>query len=317
MARYLALALSIFCSWAAMALVAFAENPFDGSPPANPEPAAAEDNPFAAPPGSAAPATAQDNPFAASPGDAEPAATADNPFAANPFAGRVQQVLLDDGPRRVLTPARKAPSRTSSPSRRSPSDARLEARIRAALDEPTKMEFIDTPLQDAIEWFKDYHKIEIQLDTRALEDVGVGSDTPVRGSVDGISLASALQLLLDDLDATFVIRHGTLLITTNDAAREMSDLRVYDIAELVGPQVDPCEVGEVLQRVLPATLVVQPAKRPSSAADAARVETRIVPFRNLLVIRARLQDHDEIERLLADFKAKLQAKPQNEPDAKP
>ena len=47
-----------------------------------------------------------------------------------------------------------------------------EKRIREALAEPTKMEFNEMPLQDAVTFIKDYHAIEIQLDTRALEDAG-------------------------------------------------------------------------------------------------------------------------------------------------
>ena len=40
-----------------------------------------------------------------------------------------------------------------------------------------------------IDYLKDYHKIEIQLDKKALDDVGIGSDTPVTKNLKGITLA--------------------------------------------------------------------------------------------------------------------------------
>ena len=43
------------------------------------------------------------------------------------------------------------------------------ARICKALKEPTVVEFVDAPLQDVVDFFKDLHNIEIQLDTKALE----------------------------------------------------------------------------------------------------------------------------------------------------
>ena len=75
-----------------------------------------------------------------------------------------------------------------------------EKRIHDALKSPTQLEFIETPLSDVIDYLKDYHNIEIQLDNKALTDVGIGSDTPVTKNLKGISLRSALRLLLGDLE---------------------------------------------------------------------------------------------------------------------
>ncbi|MEX0714329.1 MAG: hypothetical protein WD278_18480, partial [Pirellulales bacterium] len=51
-----------------------------------------------------------------------------------------------------------------------------EERIKQALEAPTELDFIDTPLNDAIDILKARHGIEIQLDGPALLDAGVGSD---------------------------------------------------------------------------------------------------------------------------------------------
>jgi hypothetical protein len=47
-----------------------------------------------------------------------------------------------------------------------------ETQIEKALAEKTDMQFVDTPLTKVVEYLKDKHKIEIQLDRKALEEVG-------------------------------------------------------------------------------------------------------------------------------------------------
>jgi hypothetical protein len=198
----------------------------------------------------------------------------------------------------------------AAPASKDSPDPEREAAIREALKRPTQMEFTETPLQDAVDFLKDYHGIEIQLDNRALENEDIGSDSPITRHVRGMSLASALRLLLNDIDATFVVRDGTLLITTRRAAAHMTDLRVYAINELVGDGVEPVKVAEVLRSALASGCAVpqdQAAAKGPAIADPSPTNATMVPFRNLLVIRATLQDHDEIQKLLAEFKAKLKA----------
>jgi hypothetical protein len=110
-----------------------------------------------------------------------------------------------------------------------------ETRILAALDEKTELDFTDQPLQDAIDYLQQRHEINIQLDTKALSDAGVGSDTPITRSIKGITLRSALKLLLSDLDLTYVIRNEVLMITSKTEAENMLSTRVYPVADLVIP----------------------------------------------------------------------------------
>jgi hypothetical protein len=108
-----------------------------------------------------------------------------------------------------------------------------EKKIQEALKSPTRMEFTEMPLQDAVAYLKDFHDIEIQLDNRALEDAGVGADTPVTRTVNGISLKSALRLLLGEYDLTYIIKDEVLLITTQDKADTELITKAYPVADLV------------------------------------------------------------------------------------
>jgi hypothetical protein len=110
-----------------------------------------------------------------------------------------------------------------------------EEQIFKALQDPTQLEFFDTPLGDVIGYLEDLHGINIELDTRALAAVSISSDTPVSRKLNGVSLRSALRLLLKELDLTYVVRDEVLLITTPDEAQSQLVTKVYPVADLVLP----------------------------------------------------------------------------------
>src|SRR5207247_1972437 len=60
-------------------------------------------------------------------------------------------------------------------------------------------------------------------------------DTPVSNSVEGVSLKATLTLLLRDLRLTYVIRHGTLEITSDQQVNGKLKQVVYPVADLVVP----------------------------------------------------------------------------------
>ncbi|HQU42370.1 MAG TPA: hypothetical protein PK867_06135, partial [Pirellulales bacterium] len=114
-----------------------------------------------------------------------------------------------------------------------------ETKILSALDDKTELDFTEQPLTDVIDYLKQRHNIEIQLDNRALADAGIGSDVPVTRSIKGITLRSALKLLLGELDLTYAIRNEVLLITSRTEAEQMLSTRVYPVADLVVPIQQP------------------------------------------------------------------------------
>lgn len=108
-----------------------------------------------------------------------------------------------------------------------------QAKIIAALDQPTELDFRDQPLTDVIDFLQQKHEIEIQLDAKALTDAGVGTDTPITQRLTGIKLRSALRLLLNDLDLTYIVGHGYLMITSKTEAENHLILKVYPVRDLV------------------------------------------------------------------------------------
>jgi hypothetical protein len=120
-----------------------------------------------------------------------------------------------------------------------------DKKIDEALKSPTTIEFVETPLQDVIDYLKDLHHIEIQLDKKELESMNIGSDTLVTKNLKGISLRSALKLMLDELGLKYVVHNEVLLITspTKAESEEFLTTKVYPVADLVVPIQTPTMAG--------------------------------------------------------------------------
>ncbi len=122
---------------------------------------------------------------------------------------------------------------------------KAEREILKQLDEPTRMDFEQTPLEEAVEYLSEYHGIDILLDRRALDTIGLGEDTPVTIRVKGISLRSGLKLMCKSIDPAlaFTIDNEVLMLTTREVMEENLTTRNYPVADLVLPVHDARFVG--------------------------------------------------------------------------
>ena len=117
--------------------------------------------------------------------------------------------------------------------------SKVEERIVRALDDETEFEFVDLPLTDVVDYLKQQHNIQIILDDQALLDEGIQPDEPINMSLSGISLRSALKIILEPMALTYVIQDEVMRITTETRAEEMMSTRVYPVADLVIPVQTP------------------------------------------------------------------------------
>ena len=106
-------------------------------------------------------------------------------------------------------------------------DHNAEARIAAALDEQATVEFIETPLTDALELLKNQHAVPLTLDRRALEEIGLSGDEPVTLAASNVTLRSVLVRMLEDLDLSYNVRGESLVITTIEASESKLVTRMY------------------------------------------------------------------------------------------
>lgn len=109
--------------------------------------------------------------------------------------------------------------------------------VEAPLDQKYTCEFVEAPLSGAAQLIQDVSHVVLQLDRKALDDVGVSFDRPITFQAKDLSLKSLLTLLLHDLDLTWLPQEGSLLITTPEMADTRQTIQSYAVADLVGPAV--------------------------------------------------------------------------------
>ncbi|MBI3839158.1 MAG: hypothetical protein HY288_14660 [Planctomycetia bacterium] len=167
--------------------------------------------------------------------------------------------------------------------------------IVAALETKVSLEFKETPLQQIANDIAKAHKINVVLDVKSLAEAGIAPDTALGVRIAGVTLRSALNLLLNSVDLTYVIRNEVLLITTTDRASADLTTKSYNVADLVkrGEDADDenCDM-DVLEDLLATTIA-------PSTWDEVGGPGSISAYGNCLVISQTREVHRHIDNLFA------------------
>ena len=178
----------------------------------------------------------------------------------------------------------------------------MEKKINAALDAPVRLEVVEKPLQDVVDFLKDQYQIEIQIDERALGDMGIGSDTPITRSLKDVSLRSGLKLILRELDLTYAIRDEVLLITTPEEAESQLVTKAYPVGDLIRYRdeegVEWADFDALIELI---TVTVAPTTW-MDAGGAGSIEGASFNDSDLLIIAQTDDVHEEVAELLAMFR---------------
>ena len=111
-----------------------------------------------------------------------------------------------------------------------------EKKIEEALKSPTQLDFVETPLLGRDRLLEGLARHRNPARHKALDEVGVAADTPVTKNLKGISLRSALRLMLDDV--AIDLRHQERSVADHHARRRPNEeliTKVYPVADLVLP----------------------------------------------------------------------------------
>jgi hypothetical protein len=215
-----------------------------------------------------------------------PAADAGMPPAANPFAG-------DDA----------VPSRELA-----------ERRIEFILDQPlpSPLDYPETPLNTITSIISEELDIPVKFDTKALEAIAVSPDVEVTVSLRNVTLRSALELMLGQVEGlTYIVDKEVLLITTEDEANKRLEVRVYRVDDLVRPdgaKSEPIDEDrfDALHDIIVSTV------EHDSWTENGTGEGDILNFApGMFVVSQTHRVHEQINRLLAEIrevKAAIEAK---------
>ena len=109
-----------------------------------------------------------------------------------------------------------------------------QRRVEAVLQRPVSEMFEEMPLKSLTHYITARFGIVLQLDYRALDDAGVSLKTTMpEFTVSEMKLGSVLEKMLRQVDLTWLMREGMVLITTPEEAENHLETRVYPVADLV------------------------------------------------------------------------------------
>ena len=107
-------------------------------------------------------------------------------------------------------------------------------KIERALAEPVDVNFDNQPLGTVLDTLARMTGINVHVDRAGLNAEGVTSDTPVSITLSQpVSMRSALNLILEELRLSYVIRNEVLLITSEQARDTDVYQEVYNVADLL------------------------------------------------------------------------------------
>lgn len=103
------------------------------------------------------------------------------------------------------------------------------------------LNFDQVPLSDVVQYFRTTSGLNIHVNWRSLQAVGIDKSAPVTFKASGISLATALDLMLDGVNANkdkfarayWVVDDGMVKIATGEVFNQDMRTVVFDIADLL------------------------------------------------------------------------------------
>ena len=108
-----------------------------------------------------------------------------------------------------------------------------ERKIYRALNERGDVNFNAQPLSAVMKFFSAQYDIPIVIDDKALEEENITPDQQVTLNLPPVSFRSALKLILEPLQLTYVIEDEVMRITSKKTSANV--VRVYPVGDLVVP----------------------------------------------------------------------------------
>ncbi len=174
--------------------------------------------------------------------------------------------------------------------------------VRETLARKVDVEFDNKPLEDVIESLKETYQIEMQIDSQALHHVNVPLDVPVTFRVSGVPLRSALALMLEQLDLTYICVHThLLLVTTPQEASIYLPMGLYPVGDLVA---DRGYLG-LMETI---TTTIQPSTWLGFGGPGAILAASFDPL-EVLVVSQTAEVHREIAELLHELRGGRRPRP--------
>ena len=104
--------------------------------------------------------------------------------------------------------------------------------FREKLEEKVTVDFVDTPLETAVEQLAETTGVDIRLDRPALRSVRIREREPVTVQLADRTVKTVIEAMIMDLELGWTLRDGVLWITTPEKVESLLKTAVYDVRDL-------------------------------------------------------------------------------------
>ncbi|HEY4759589.1 MAG TPA: permease prefix domain 1-containing protein [Thermoguttaceae bacterium] len=186
------------------------------------------------------------------------------------------------------------------------------AQTQAKLEKLIDADFVETPLVHVLDYLADVTKVQYHLDNKHLSDVGITSDVPITFHLKYVPAEMVLRLILRELNLTYWLDNGVVIVSTPDEADSRLEIRVYRVDDLLDcPSMAKNDdltdsSAKKQKRVSYDHLidVITSTIHPTTW-DNVGGQGSIAPYRGTLVISQTADVHREIKKVLDDLKKSI------------
>ncbi len=182
---------------------------------------------------------------------------------------------------------------------RPPREQAADRALRQALDSRISVRYHEERLGDIVRSLRQHLSINIVLDERALDGVGIIPGTLVTLELSDVTVESVLEAMLKQLELAWMVRHESLVITTPEETESNLGTRLYPVADLVLAEYEDAiyEEDQVLIDAIMAIVWPQSWDDVGGPGSIA-----YLPNVRALVCCQTRPVHEEIERLLTTLR---------------
>ena len=176
-------------------------------------------------------------------------------------------------------------------------DKRSAVELGDTLIKPVSLHFEDASLANVSSFLAQAAGCSIVLDKLGLEEVGISPTQSITVNVDGISLKSALNLILKPHDLGYVFEDEVLKITSRERSEGSASTISYAVSDLLpgrrpGQKIDESTFQSLIELV---TSTIAPDSW-STVGGSANIAA--FPKTQSVIVRANQQTHSQLQNLL-------------------
>jgi type II secretory pathway component GspD/PulD (secretin)/tetratricopeptide (TPR) repeat protein len=139
--------------------------------------------------------------------------------------------------------SKKSPARLRALMDRIQKTKREDFPSNSRMGSTVSIDFRNKPLEEAIDELRVMSGVNMITDATALAYAGVDTKAPITLTLNGVSLKTALDCLLQNAQLTYVIHNGIIKITTREAKAKLSnEVKHFAVHDLITPRDDMAQL---------------------------------------------------------------------------